>query len=75
MPPTLALALWLVLLLALLRFDPAKEPSTSPALWVPVMWMFIMGSRLPSQWLGAQSFEAEQALETGTPWIVSFISL
>jgi O-antigen ligase len=67
MPPTLALALWLVLLLALLRFDPAKEPSTSPALWVPVMWMFIMGSRLPSQWLGAQSFEAEQALETGNP--------
>ena len=32
MPPTLALLLWLVLLLALLRFDPAKDPGTSLAL-------------------------------------------
>ncbi len=67
MPPTIALALWLVLLLALLRFDPAKETGISPALWVPVMWMFIMGSRLPSQWLGDQDFEAALALETGNP--------
>jgi len=54
MPPSLALFLWLVLLLLLLRFDPAKDPETSAALWVPAIWLFIDGSRLPSQWLGAQ---------------------
>lgn len=67
MPPTLALVLWFVLLLALLRFDPAKEPGTSFALWIPLIWMFIIGSRLPSQWLGVGSEIAAQALEEGNP--------
>ena len=52
MPPSLALLLWFILLVALLRFDPAKDSKTSIALWVPVIWMFIVGSRLPSQWFG-----------------------
>jgi exopolysaccharide production protein ExoQ len=67
MPPTLALVLWAVLLLALLRFDPAKEPGTSVALWIPLIWLFIMGSRLPSQWLGTGPRIAAQALEEGNP--------
>ena len=67
MPPFIALLLWLVLLLALLRFDPAKEQGTSLALWIPVAWMFIVASRLPSQWLGGggQIQTASQALEEG----------
>jgi exopolysaccharide production protein ExoQ len=52
MTPSAALLGWLILLIALLRFDPAREPETSPALWVPIIWLFIAGSRLPSQWLG-----------------------
>lgn len=67
MPPTLALVLWFVLLLALLRFDPAKEPGTSFALWVPVLWIFISGSRLPSQWLGTDVESQAQAFEEGNP--------
>lgn len=65
MPPSLALFLWLVLLLALLRFDPANNPQTSLALWVPLIWMFFVASRLPSQWLGGGIQEASQALEEG----------
>ena len=52
MPPFLALFLWFILLLALLCWDPARDRKTSPALWVPVIWLFIVGSQLPSQWLG-----------------------
>jgi len=62
MPPSLALLLWFMLLLALLRFDPAREQGTSLALWVPVMWIFIVGSRLPSQWVGGQ---LQQTVEEG----------
>jgi exopolysaccharide production protein ExoQ len=62
MPPLIALSLWFVLLLALLCFDPAKIRGTSAALWVPIAWMFIAGSRLPSQWLGAI---------TGQQWLVN----
>jgi exopolysaccharide production protein ExoQ len=68
MPPTLALLLWLVLLLALLRFDPAKEPGTSWALWLPATWMFFVATRLPSQWLGGYGgVVVAQALEEGNP--------
>jgi exopolysaccharide production protein ExoQ len=67
MPQSLALMIWLFLLLGLLYFDPAKEPRTSPALWVPVIWMFFLGSRLPSQWLGAEFGQSANALEEGNP--------
>jgi O-antigen ligase len=67
MPSFIALILWVVLLLALLRFDPAKYSGNSFALWVPLIWMFITGSRLPSQWFGLQVGSANQALENGNP--------
>lgn len=67
MPPTIALLAWFILLIALLRFDPARSKDTSLALWVPVTWMFIAGSRLPSQWMGLQVGSANQALENGNP--------
>jgi exopolysaccharide production protein ExoQ len=67
MPPLLALFLWFVLLLGLLCFDPAKDSGVSAALWVPVIWMFIMGSRLPSQWLGVEVGSQVQAMEEGNP--------
>jgi len=67
MPPFLALILWLVLLIALLLWDPAKDPRISSALWVPIIWMFIVGSRLPAQWLGGSVGAGAQALEEGNP--------
>lgn len=65
MPPSLALLLWVVLLLLLLHFDPAKDTGTSWPLWVPVIWLSILGSRLPSQWLGGQVGQAANALQEG----------
>ena len=65
MPPTIALLLWLTLLLGLLYFDPAKTAKNSVALWIPVIWMFILGSRLPSQWLGGDITITAAALEDG----------
>src|ERR1700720_4644637 len=67
MPPSLALALWIILLWGLLRFDPANDSRISLALWVPVMSMFIVGSRNPSQWLDGQVGMSAQAFEEGNP--------
>jgi exopolysaccharide production protein ExoQ len=67
MPPFLALLLWFVLLLGLLCYDPAKDKEVSTALWVPLIWMFIVGSRLPSQWLGGSTGSAARAFEEGNP--------
>jgi len=54
MAPSLALVAWAVLLVGLLWFDPARESKVSAALWVPLAWMFFLGSRAPSLWLGGQ---------------------
>jgi exopolysaccharide production protein ExoQ len=75
MPPYLALFLWFVLLVGLLCFDPAKESRVSAALWVPLAWMFITGSRLPTQWLGGSVGGAAQALEEGSPLDRSILSV
>ncbi|HVT93848.1 MAG TPA: O-antigen ligase family protein [Bryobacteraceae bacterium] len=67
MSPSVALFVWFVLLVGLLWLDPAKDRGTSVALWIPVIWMFIIGTRLPSQWFGGQMGQAAQALEEGNP--------
>src|SRR5271165_5243991 len=68
MPPSLALLLWFVLLVGLFWFDPGKETRVSGALWVPLAWVFFMGSRAPTQWLGRQAAaSAAEALEQGDP--------
>jgi len=79
MPPSLAALIWFVLLLLLFRYDPAKEPTVSRALWVPVIWLFIAGSRLPSQWFGIQQLDSQSAaLEEGngidrTIWLLLIV--
>jgi exopolysaccharide production protein ExoQ len=65
MPPTLALAVWAALLIALLVFDPAREAKSSLALWVPLSWLFIVGSQLPSQWMDIRRGSAVVAYEEG----------
>ena len=66
MPPTLAALAWLVLLILLLIYDPAKQSGVSVAIWVPIIWIFFVASRLPSQWLGADRLAlAAQAFEEG----------
>jgi exopolysaccharide production protein ExoQ len=66
MNPSIALLLWLALLLALLYFDPAREQRSSLALWIPVIWIAILGSRLPSQWLGGNLGRVAEAMEEGS---------
>jgi hypothetical protein len=61
MAPQLALVAWVVLLLALFRFDGQRK--TSAALWIPVIWFSIVASRLPSQWMNAQQTSAEAMTE------------
>src|SRR5437762_3112435 len=75
MSPSLALFVWFVLLLALLRFDPAKERGVSVALWVPVTWIFVVASRLPGQWLGGELGRAAANMEEGNALDRAFYSI
>jgi exopolysaccharide production protein ExoQ len=69
MPPFLALILCFILVAGLFWYDAAQEVKVSGALWVPLTWMFFMGSRGPSQWLGTTPGAGgiAQALEEGDP--------
>ena len=61
MPPYLALLLWLVLLVGLLCFDPAKHSKVSAGLWVPLIFTFFIASRQPTQWLSGQLYASDAA--------------
>jgi len=65
MPPLLALLIYAVLLLWLMRKDPAKDPQVSSAVWIPFTWLLILAARLPSQWFGTQSSSAFRAAQDG----------
>jgi|SRR5688572_21735520 len=65
MPPLLALFIYAVLLLWLMRRDPAKDPKVSSAVWIPFTWLLILAARLPSQWFGTQGPSAFQAAQDG----------
>jgi exopolysaccharide production protein ExoQ len=68
MSPTLVLWTWLVSLVALFCFDPARERMTSLALWVPVIWFFFIVSRPPTMWLNfSRTGNLGLALEEGNP--------
>jgi O-antigen ligase len=76
MSASLVLLIWLVLLLGLFYFDPARESKTSAALWVPLIWFFFLGSRPPTMWLGlSNATSAAQALEEGSPLDRTIFSL
>jgi O-antigen ligase len=53
MPPSLALGLGFICALVLLRLDtPSGRRRVSAALWIPTLWLLIVGSRPVSQWFG-----------------------
>jgi len=51
MPPRVAEIVYLLGILALFWFDRDKEERVSKALWIPVFWLLINGSRPISEWL------------------------
>jgi exopolysaccharide production protein ExoQ len=51
MPATLATALFVLAIAGLFVLDHQRKANTSPALWIPVMWLSIVASREVSVWL------------------------
>jgi exopolysaccharide production protein ExoQ len=68
MPPIVAAVVFAVLIGGLFWLDRDCAPGASPALWLPVIWMFIGASRMASQWLGVQPLDATDASLEGSPF-------
>ena len=68
MPPLVATVVVTVLIIGLLWLDRDRASRTSPALWLPVIWMFIGASRMASQWLGIEPLDAIENTLEGSPF-------
>jgi O-antigen ligase len=60
MPPSLALLACFLLVAVLMRWS--KDSKDSPALWLPVIWLFIISSKMPSTWFGISSTATSAAV-------------
>src|SRR5581483_8803644 len=68
MPPRLALVLTIGFIVFLIRRDVREQKNVTAALWIPVAWMFILGSRAVSEWLAIFGLNFGAAsLEEGSP--------
>ena len=68
MPPLLALVLSLGFSFVLLRRESKHHPEVSSAVWIPCIWLLILGSRPVSSWLSLGTpLPDSVSLEEGSP--------
>ncbi len=78
MPASVATLLFMLGILGLFGLNRNAKARTSPALWIPVIWLAIAGSRTVSQWYTAMNsgitvhYSAEQLLD-GNPFDRAFL--
>lgn len=67
-PPIVALLLTVAFIVFLFRRDVREGPNVTGALWLPLLWILISGSRSVTQWLGLLHFPIPLgSLEEGNP--------
>jgi len=67
MPPHLALFVYIVFVLGLFWLDCRRDIAVSRGLWVPTVWLGIVGSRPLSLWFTNASISAQEAYLEGSP--------
>lgn len=53
MPAPIALALCIFFIIGVYRLDFKRKPDVSAALWIPLAWLILVGSRSIPQWLSS----------------------
>ncbi len=66
-PPTAALLFTVAFIVFLFRRDIREKPNVTGALWLPLLWMLIIGSRSPTQWLAVGGYMQGSSMEEGNP--------
>jgi len=68
MPPQIALLLCFLFILYFIIMDSRREAGISRALWIPLTWIMISGSKLFSQWLNPGGISpTQEAYLHGSP--------
>ena len=66
MPPRIATFVFATAVLGLFALDRERKVRTSKALWLPVVWLWIVGSRPLSSWLGLSAMTS--SVNEGSPF-------
>ncbi len=67
MSPSLASLLFVIGIAGLFYLNREKSVRTSKALWIPVIWFWIIGSRSVPSWFGLTPTDAADAMMDGSP--------
>jgi len=67
LPPPVALLLTVAFVVFLFRRDFRERPNVTGALWLPLVWMLLIGSRSVVQWLSALGIRTMGSAEEGNP--------
>jgi hypothetical protein len=67
LPPSIALVGTLGFVFFLFRRDIQQRPNVTGAIWLPIVWVVLMGSRSVGQWLDLCGFPVVGSLEEGSP--------
>jgi len=65
--PTIAAAVFFVGIAGLFFLNRDREATISSALWIPVIWLLIAGSRMVSQWFQPQAISTPDQYLEGSP--------
>jgi exopolysaccharide production protein ExoQ len=65
--PTIALLFTIGFIIFLFRRDFREQPNVTSALWLPVIWMLLIGSRSVVQWLAVFGVPIGRSVEEGNP--------
>ena len=69
MSPRIAILVFVLVILGLFILDRNRESRTSPALWMPIIWLSISASRMVSQWFGVGiAMESPDQYLEGSPF-------
>jgi exopolysaccharide production protein ExoQ len=78
MPPSIALLLCCMFILAAIMIDYRREPNVSGALWVPLIWLAIVASRPVGEWVnprGELSLHPEEGSAIDQVSLIALICL
>jgi exopolysaccharide production protein ExoQ len=67
LPPSVALLLTVAFVIFLFQRDIRERPDVSGAIWIPLTWIVLIGSRSAVQWLNALGFMKVGSGEEGNP--------
>ena len=62
MPPQIATILCIIFILYLYRMEFKHESNVSSAIWIPLIWFAIIGSRDVSQWWYLDTVDTQEFL-------------